>query len=363
MFHKLLKKTTVTLLVALLIISQTACTPQTQPQHGESNDSFREDWLLNTYCTIKVFGIVEDAPIREAFAYAREYENLLSRTVETSDVGRFNASEAGCQISDETALLLGNCLYAQELTDGKFDVTVGSLTELWNFSAEEPHVPAPEAIAEALTHVGNWDRSSVEATVCSSHGTGHDYQLSKTDPLLKLDLGAAAKGFIADRTAAFLRGKGAERAIVNFGGNIVFIGSKEDGSAWNCGIEDPAEGQSEALIQDRGIVGTVSCRPKTEDGIISVVTSGTYERCFVEGGVLYHHVLDPATGYPVETDLLSATVIGEDSSWCDILSTSCLLLGSGKGMDLIETQDGYEAVFILSDGSIVQSSGADFTAK
>ncbi|MBR5641369.1 MAG: FAD:protein FMN transferase [Firmicutes bacterium] len=363
MFHRSLKKIITAFLIALLIISQTACTPQTQPQHGESNDSFGEDWLLNTYCTIQVFGIVEDAPIREAFAYAREYENLLSRTVATSDIGKFNASEQGCTVSDETALLLCDCLYAQELTDGKFDVTVGSLTELWNFSADEPRVPDADAIAEALTHVGNWGESSVEATKCSSKGTGSGYELSKTDPLLKLDLGAAAKGFIADRTAAFLRGKGAERAIVNFGGNIVFIGSKEDGSAWNCGIEDPAEGGSDALIQDRGIVGVVACRPETEDGIVSVVTSGTYERCFEEDGVLYHHVLDPATGYPVETDLLSATVIGEDSAWCDILSTSCLLLGSEKGLALVETQEGYEAVFILSDGSILTSSGADFTAN
>ena len=347
----------------MLIIAQCACTGQTAPEEGLKALSFAEDWLLNTYCYIQIPEPDREPLIREAFALAREYENLLSRTVAGSDIGRFNASEEGCAVSSETALLLRECLYAQELTDGRFDVTVGALTELWNFSSEEPSVPDPERIAQALTHVGNWDKESVEATMCSSHGTEEAYQLSKNDPEIRLDLGAAAKGYIADRAAFFLIGQGVKRGIVNFGGNIVFIGIKEDGSAWTCGIEDPAEGQSEELIQDRGIVGTVSCKPQADDGVVSVVTSGTYERCFEENGVLYHHVLDPRTGYPAETDLLSATVIGADSARCDILSTCCLLLGSEKAMALISAQEGYEAVLILQDGSIQTTQGADFSQE
>ena len=362
MIHKPLKKFTALQLLTAVIVAQCACTAQTQPQEPAAQTSFGEDWLLNTYCYIQTYEAGQESLIRQAFSAARDLENQLSRTIETSDIGRFNASEDGCEVSEHTAFLWSWYRYFLEGTGGKFDPTVGSLTELWNFSADEPHVPGADAIAEALMHVGNWDDLSMEAEQVGR--SVYEYRLDKTDPGIKLDFGASAKGYIAQLTAAFLRGEGVSRAIINFGGNVVFVGAKEDGSDWVCGIEDPAEGRSDALIQDRGIVGLVHCRPQTEEGDVAVVTSGTYERCFEEDGVLYHHVLDPATGYPVETDLLSATVIGPEATLCDILSTCCLLLGSEKGLELVENFDlqpeSYEAVFILKDGSIITTDGADF---
>ena len=241
----------------------------------------------------------------------------------------------------ETALLLQDCKDAYALSGGMLDVTMGAVTSLWDFSAEEPQVPEAAAIEERLQYVGRWDELGIEPE------TGSDkWEILKDDPGMMLDLGAVAKGFIADRTASYLSQHGIERAVINFGGNVVFLGEKPDGGAWACGIEDPAAGQGEDLIQDRAILGT-----------------GTYERCFEQDGVLYHHVLDPRTGYPVETDLLSATVIGPSSETCDILSTTCLLLGSGKAMELIGSQDGYEAVFILQDRSILKTDNALFTAQ
>jgi thiamine biosynthesis lipoprotein len=358
MFHRSLKKIITAFLIALLIISQTACTPQTQPQHGESNDSFGEDWLLNTYCYIQIPEKGREDLIRQTFALAREYENKLSRTIADSEIGQFNASTGGCVVSEETGKLLEDCKSAYEMSGGRLDVTIGAVSSLWDFSAEEPQVPEADAIAEGLTHVGSWDALRIGPEDGSAENR---WEIIKDDPGIMLDLGAIAKGYIADRAAAFLYSEGVAQAVVNFGGNVVFVGEKPDGSAWSCGIEDPSEGQSEDLIQERAILGIVRVRP--QGGTVSVVTSGTYERCFEQDGVLYHHVLDPHTGYPVETDLLSATVIGPASEMCDILSTTCLLLGSEKALQLINDMETFEAVLILQDGSILTSSGADFTAK
>ena len=346
------------LLLAMLIISQTACTGQSGGKQAQT--SFSEDWLLNTYCYIQTFEGGQEDLIRKAFSLAREYENLLSRTVASSDIGRFNASQGGCAVQEDTAKLLEDCREAWELSDHMLDATMGAVTSLWDFSAEDPKVPDAAAIAERLQYVGAWDRLYVSPREGDPDGL---WEAHKGDEGIMLDLGAVAKGYIADKTAEYLRSEGVAQAIVNFGGNVVFVGSKyQEGGYWSCGIEDPAAGGSEELIQERDIVGTVhvSCKP---DSSMSVVTSGTYERCFVSDGVTYHHVLDPRTGYPMETDLLSATVIGPSSELCDILSTTCLLLGSERGMALIDSQEGYEAVFILQDGSIIKTDGADFTAK
>ena len=337
-----------------MIIAQCACTPQIPQDEGVYELSFAEDWLLNTYCYIQIPEKDKEDLIRETFALAREYENRLSRTVESSEIGRFNASTGGCAVSEDTGRLLGDCRAAYELSGGMLDVTMGAVTGLWDFSAEDPQVPDAAAIAEGLTHVGRWE----ELHIGPEDGSAENrWDIVKDDPDIRLDLGAVAKGYIADRAADFLRSSGVSRAVINFGGNVVFVGTKSGGSAWACGIEDPSAGQSGDLIQERSIVGTVNC----VEG--SVVTSGTYERCFEKDGVLYHHVLDTRTGYPVETDLLSATVIGPSSETCDILSTTCLLLGSEKGLALIEEQEEYEAVFILRDHSILQSTGADFTKQ
>ena len=351
MIHKPLKRITALLLLTAVIVAQCGCTAQTQPQEPAAQTSFAEDWLLNTYCYIQTYEGGQESLIRQAFSAARDLENQFSRTIETSDIGRFNASADGCSVDVDTALLLQDCRDAWERSDHMLDVTMGAVTQLWDFSADDPKVPDAAAIEEALTHVGSWEWIGIEPLNESDPG---DWQVSKADPAIALDLGAVAKGYIADRTADFLRQHGVSRAVVNFGGNVVFLGEKEDGSPWACGIEDPAEGGSEELIQDRALIGLVRC------GEGSVVTSGTYERCFTQDGVLYHHVLDPHTGYPVETDLLSATIIGPSSQVCDTLSTSCLLLGSKKGMDLIASFEDYEAVFILEDRSIIKTAGADF---
>ena len=214
---------TALLLLTAVIVAQCGCTAQTAPEQPAAQTSFGEDWLLNTYCYIQTYEAGQESLIRQAFSVARDFENRLSRTIATSDIGRFNASESGCTVDVDTALLLQDCRDAWERSDHMLDVTMGAVTQLWDFSAEDPKVPDAAAIAEALTHVGTWDKIWIEPI---DGGPAGVWQILKDDAGIALDLGAVAKGYIADKTADFLRQHGVDRAVINFGGNVVFVGEK-----------------------------------------------------------------------------------------------------------------------------------------
>ena len=336
------------LLIAALIITQSGCAG------NDSNlaVSSGEDFLLNTYCSITIYEEGKEDLIKDAFSYARSLENTLSRTVSGSEVSAFNSMSPGdkLEISETTAAVVERGLAYGQTSGGLFDITIGSLTELWNFSAAEPVVPASDAINVALLPVG------YSAVTLSRDEESDIYFLTKQNPATHIDLGGIAKGYIADMVAAFLGEKGITSGIVNFGGNVMTIGSKADDSPWVIGIEKPFSGEEGEPLGTRELIGTVS----VQGG--SVVTSGTYERKFYEEGKLYYHILDPQTGYPRETDLMSVTIIGASSTDCDALSTTCLMMGLDKGTALIESMEGYQAIFITEDGTISFTEGAGFTA-
>ena len=224
------------------------------------------------------------------------------------------------------------------MSNGAFDITIGSVSRLWDFTAESPKVPDSGRIAEALTHV-DYTRVSV-----SDNGDG-TYSISKPDDVI-LDLGAVAKGYIADKIKAFLVDNGVKSAIINLGGNVLCIGEKKKGTDFTIAVKKPFSDSGEYMellhINDT-----------------SVVSSGTYERYFYsDDGTFYHHILNPKTGYPYETQLCDVTILSHESTVGDCLSTTCFVLGADKGMELIESRDGIEAIFMLNDGSKLYSSGA-----
>ncbi len=330
------KKTMVAVILAVsVIITQTGC--------GNKEVS-RTEFCLDTMCTITVYGMPEDEAediIEAAFDQIERYEGLMSRTIEGSDVYNINNSGGRpVKVSDDTAEVISQGIYMGEISGGKFDITIGGVTELWDFTGEDPAVPDSSAVSEAVKHV---DYSKLDLD-------GNTVTLQ--DPEARIDLGGIAKGYIADKISKLLSERGVESAIVNLGGNIVAIGEKPDGSMWNIGIERPYSDTTE-------VIGSVEVRDAT------LVTSGIYERKFVQDGVLYHHVLDPDTGYPAETDLESVTITAENgnSALCDGLSTVCLILGSENAQKLIDDlQEQYrdemlEAAFIDKNNNIVQTDG------
>ena len=327
------------LLTAVIIIPQTGCGGK-EPVSGS-------EFCLDTSCEITIYdmeGMSEDKAagiIDQAFAEIREYENMLSRTVEGSDVYRINHADGkSTEVSAETLDVIRTGLLMAELSGGKFDITVGALTDLWKFTSDNPSVPEDQEIKKALETVG-YENITMK---------GNEVGLSDSET--RIDLGGVAKGYIADKTGEYMEAQGVTKAIINLGGNITAIGEKEEDTPWTIGIERPYSDRSE-------IVGSIKVSDKT------VVTSGIYERQFVEDGVRYHHVLDPQTGYPAETDLEAVTItaVKGNSGFCDSLSTACLILGKEKAHRLVlKLQDEYpqmeiEAAFIDKNDNIAQTDG------
>ena len=225
---------------------------------------------------------------------------------------------------------------AQEISGksgGAFDVTIAPVSTMWNFT-KEPHVlPDAEEIAKAAELV-DYTRMKLEGN-----------QVTLPEGMM-IDLGGIAKGYIADRVKAYLEKRGIKYAILSFGGNIVAIGSgKPDGSAWKVGIQDIDKQTGEYMLISLNKGG-------------STVTSGTYERGFDLDGVRYHHLLSAETGWPVQNELASVTIFSESSMEGDALSTTAFVLGTEKGLELIEGLEGVEAVFIAKDRTVTYSSGA-----
>ena len=362
---KFVKKAVLALLIIALIIPQSAC--KSNGQNAASNQGIsKTGFFLDTVCSITIYGLADEDGrlaamsgeemekecyliITDAFKLCSEYENMLSKTIETSDIARINNAEGkAVTVSYETIEVLKKGLEFGRLSGGAFDITIGKATDLWNFhdNAETGHeggiVPSEEALKEAIRHV-NYENIKIE-------GNG----VSLTDPETEINLGGIAKGYIADKAAEYLEERGVVSAIVDLGGNIVAIGGKTSQIAasgdtqetdFKIGIKDP-------LSSSGGLLELIPCKNKT------VVTSGTYERYFEKDGVKYHHILDVNTGYPVDTDVLSVTIIADrgKSADCDGLSTTCLALGMKKGMELVKSLEGFEAVFVDTNGRVEVSS-------
>lgn len=291
----------------------------------------KSDFVLNTIITITLFDGGGEALIDECFGLCRYYESLFSRTDENSEIYKLNLREIS-KVSDETAELISKGLYYSSLSGGKFDITIEPLSALWNFTANSPSVPSEEKIGEACKLV-DYKAVSVSGNTVTF---ANDY--------VRLDLGAIAKGYIADKIKTLLISHGIEKAIINLGGNVLCIGAKTDTDGFEIGIQYPFGDGSIASV-------TVSD--------MSVVTSGTYERYFEENGALYHHILNPKTGYPYSNGLLSVSIIGSDSCACDALSTVCFALGREDGISLIDGMSGFYAIYITDDYKLYFSEGAE----
>ena len=276
----------------------------------------------------------DEGLLDRALEECARYERLLSKTVEGSDVWKINHAQGSpVDVSPETLRVLETAQYVGGITQGAFDVTVAPAVALWDFTGENPALPDGEALARAAALADYTKLTIEEGRVTLPQG-------------MQIDLGGVAKGFIADQIDAFLRDNGVTSALLNFGGNVITIGDKPDGQGpWRVGIQNPAE--------PRGAFLMAVCATD-----LAVVTSGVYERGFDLDGVRYHHLLDPKTGWPVQNELSSVTILTRQSALADALSTAAFVLGLDKGMALIEGLAGVEAIFITREGQIQATSGA-----
>lgn len=290
-------------------------------------------FYLDTVITITVYGTEDGSVINDCFDLLGEYEAMLSRTSENSDIWNINHSGGEpVEVSEETAELIQLALDYSELSDDAFDISLAPYSILWDFQNNTGNIPSEEEIAEAGAHVGLGNLHLEGATV------------TLDDPDAAIDLGGIAKGYIADRVKDLLLSEGYESALINLGGNVLTVGSKPDGSDFKIGIREPFADASQ-------LSAVVAVSDK------SVVTSGTYERYFMVDDVIYHHILDPKTGYPIQNGLQSVTILSDLSVDGDALSTTCFVMGLEDGMELIESLEDIEAMFITDDGELHYSSG------
>ena len=321
---------TLTALTALaLLLSGCAAKPAPQP-------ASETRLLLDTVCTITIYDPPDQALVSEAMDLCEKYNIMFSIAQEDGDVWRINhAGGAPVTVDPQTAELISLGLRYGDYSNGAFDITIGRVSTLWDFSGH-PSVPSASDLATALSTV---DYRQVDVT-------GNTVRLN--NPEAWIDLGGIAKGYIADQLAAFLKERGVKAAVIDLGGNVLIVGAKPDGSQWHVGIKQPFSTGSE-------IVGALTI------GEASIVTSGIYERQFERDGVLYHHILDPSTGEPAKTDVVSATIVTESSVIGDAMSTIVILNGSVRAEGLLKDVPGYMgAILMLDDGQMVQFGDINF---
>ena len=246
----------------------------------------------------------------------------------------------GVTVGKDAATVIKEGLRYGKLSGGAFDITIGRVTDLWDFHADKPKLPDEAKLQEALRHV---DYRNVEVD-------GNRIRL--LDPEAKIDLGGIAKGYVGDEMRKVLKKEGVTSAVINLGGNIVTVGSKPDGSKYTIGIEKPFSDRQE-------IIGC------THIGEGTVVTSGIYERQFEYKGKRYHHILSPKTGYPVDTDLEAVSLVTAKNSSMDTdaMSTICLMKGTKAAKKFIDSQKGIEAAFYGKDNNTSTTEGMDFEAE
>jgi thiamine biosynthesis lipoprotein len=310
------------------------------------NDQYvtHTDFVMNTVCTLRVGARTKGAVIKHVFDRMREIENVFSPTIDGTQMARVNAqaSRTPVAVSDEFAFVLEAALRYAALSDGAFNPAIGPLAVLWGIGAGGESVPGDQAI-ESARLLCDW-----RDVVVIRYGGAARTTVAFARDGMRLDLGGIVKGYAADEAAAILRDAGITSAVIDLGGNVLVVGGRRAenaGSAaeqdWRVGIQTPLEARGAYLA-------VASLRDA------SIVTSGIYERFFIEAGVRYHHILSGVTGRPVDNGLLSVSAITAASIDADALSTTLFALGPERGFALAESLPAVEAVFVLApdaDGS------------
>lgn len=297
----------------------------------------RSSFLLNTFVTVTLYDSQDQEILDGCMELCADYEKRFSKTMAGSEIYEMNHRAQGERIfslSDDTAQLLNEALEYCRLSEGAFDITIEPLSRLWDFTGESPHVPPEDQIRNELEKVG-YKNLALEGK-----------KLTFLNDETTIDLGAIAKGFIADRLKEYLEAQGVESAIINLGGNVLCVGSRPNGEPFKIGLQKPYASHTET-------VAALNIRD------LSVVSSGVYERHFEEGGVNYHHILNPFTGYPYENGLVQVSILSPRSVDGDGLSTACFALGLEQGMELIESMEGIYGIFLTEDGDLHFTEGAE----
>ena len=282
---------------------------------------------MDTYMSLTAYGSNSEEAVSKAVQEINRLDAMFSVGNEDSDVTKINENGSG-EVSEETAFIMNRAMQVSEKTNGAFDITIYPLMELWGFTTKNYRVPESSEIAEALKGVSYTNVEVNGQQVTLSDGAS-------------IDLGGIAKGYTSSRVIQIMKDCGIEHAIINLGGNVQVLGTKTDGSDWRVAIQNPAS--------ENSYLGILSTADK------AVITSGGYERYFEQDGQVYHHIIDPQTGYPSDSDLTSVTIVCSDGTIADALSTALFVMGLDGAKELYRS-GAIDFDMILFDGSRVYVS-------
>ena len=385
-----MKKQILSIIMAgCLLLSMTACssdkgnmkpafeqtTADASIETSSPQEYSKTDFVMSTVLSEKIYGtknVTQD--IKEELDKLEK--DQLSWREDHSVVSKINAdAQKGIKtkLDSEMTSWVENSLELAKRSNGAFDPTIGRLTRLWNIEGDNPKVPSKQEIKNTLEDTGytkihlekvesqntantkkNVDKDIKDNTAKNKEISEDTSQNTNTNESVSsiyigdkctLDLGAVGKGIACDVVQDYLKKqKEVGGAVIAVGGSILLYGSKADGSDWNVAVQNPRGQDGEAM-------GVLSL-----SGTTNVSTSGDYEKYFMQDGKRYHHILDPSTGYPADSGLISVTIVSDSGLLSDGLSTACFVLGKEKGQKLLETY-GAEGIFIDQNKKVTVTKG------
>lgn len=325
------------------------------------------DYKLNTYVAVTIYDKNKEYVLEECMTLCDRYELLFSRTNPNSELYKLNNGLLPCSkdgyytVSSDLYDVISIGKKYAELSNNAFSIAMEPLTSLWNFTDGSNTIPSDKKINTALSLV-NSNAILLRApnqVAFSKEGTLYTLD-TPVNGGMGIDLGAIAKGYIADRIKEYLLSQDVDSALIYLGGNVLCVGSKTntDDSSFTF-HHNSASGKSTPFTV--GIEKPFATNSETAATLkvtdTSVVTSGTYQRYFEQDGHLYHHLLDSTTGYPLENGLTAVTIVTNSSTDADALSTTCFSLGLEKGLELLESLDYVDGFFITEDGKYHYTEG------
>lgn len=291
-----------------------------------------EVFAMDTEMRLTAYGENAEQGLKLAKEEIQRLDALWSISKKTSDVYRINHGSKE-PVDAETAALLTDAIKFAELTGGLFDPSIQPVMELWGFPSKHYQVPDEKTLAETLALVDYRNIHIVDGVVELGEG-------------MKLDFGGIAKGYTSTRVMDLMREAGVSSAIVSLGGNVQELGSRPDGSAWRVGIQDPNDTSKNIAVLN------------VTDGV--VITSGAYQRFFKKNGKRYHHIIDPRTGYPAESGLVSVSIISPNGTLADALSTSLFIMGLEQASDFWRANRAdFDAILMTEDGTVYVTEGIE----
>ncbi|MDO5398048.1 MAG: FAD:protein FMN transferase [bacterium] len=319
------------LFAAVCAAALSACTSadvRDNTNRDNTNEVSKTVYAMDTVMTLKAYGENAETALKDAEEEIKQLDSSLRRGNPESEIYKINANGSE-EVSEETAVLISDALEICKSTEGAFDISIAPVMDLWGFYTKEFNVPAKEELSHELSRV-NYENISVDGNVVSvSSGT-------------QLDLGGIAKGYLSGRIMDIFKNDGVESGIISLGGNVQTLGTKTDGSEWKVAIQNP---------DDDTYIGGVSVTDK------AVITSGGYQRFFEKDGKIYHHIIDPKTGCPADSGIKSVSIVSDNGTLADGLSTALFVMGLEKGTEYWRSHSGFDVIFMTDDNRIYITEG------